>query len=344
MINILSATSSRTCRHLSDHLPVLPHRHERQRAARTLLPCQHGCGTIEFLVVAVPLLFSAMATYEASRWYMTREAVNLALLEAARAGSVAHARPQAIENAFLRALTPLFAPAGSARTPHARMMFELDQFEHNSSQPAWEITILHPSAAEFADFMQKDLPIALRTGHPAINNHYQYRQHQQHAKGRLSGSTIYDANTLQLQIRYLYQPVVPGMRSLLRSIFSGLGPADSAAAAHGALPIVSAITIEMQSHPVFWQSGETRHVHYAQRASLAINTPAPLPYTQQKPQAASDHNRTEPAGQASGANPPVSTAAGDASKATVPKMASLNDAGAQEAPEDLLINESACRP
>src|SRR5690606_36447009 len=141
------------------------------------------------------------------------------------------------------------ASAGRGRNSQARMMDELNQFEQTSGGPAWDITILHPSAAEFADFMQKDLPIALTTGLPVINNHYQYRQHQQHGKGRLSGSTIYDANTLQLRVRYLYQPVVPGMRTLLRSVFSATAQTDSAAAAPGALPIVSAITIEMQSHP-----------------------------------------------------------------------------------------------
>jgi len=317
---------------------------ERRHADRALLRHQRGVGTIEFLVAAVPLLFSAMVTYEASRWYMTREAVNLALLEAARAGSVAHARPQAIENAFLNALTPLFAPAGRGRNPQARMMFELSQFELNSGDLAWNITILHPSAAEFADFMQKDLPIALTTGLPAINNHYQYRQHQQRGKGRLSGSTIYDANTLQLQVRYLYQPVVPGMRTLLRSIFSAAGQADSAAATHGALSIVSAISIEMQSHPVFWQSGETRHVHYAPRASLAANRPAPRRHSPQKPQTSDVHHQTEPAGLASGAKPSISTAASDASNPSVPEVASRNGAGIQGAPEDLLINESACRP
>ncbi|ETF00544.1 hypothetical protein W822_21750 [Advenella kashmirensis W13003] len=315
-----------------------------RHADRALLRRQRGVGTIEFLVAAVPLLFSAMATFEASRWYMTREAVNLALLEAARAGSVAHARPQAIENAFLNGLTPLFASAGQGRNPQARMMFELDQFEQTSGGLAWDITILHPSAAEFADFMQKDLPIALTTGLPAINNHYQFRQHQQHGKGQLSGSTIYDANTLQLQVRYLYQPVVPGMRTLLRSVFSATGLANSAAATQGALPIVSAIAIEMQSHPVFWQSGETRHVHYAQRAGLAANRPAAPPHTPQKPQTSGVHNRTEPAGQTSGAKPSVSTAASDASNASAPEVASRNGAGIQGAPEDLLINESACRP
>lgn len=317
---------------------------ERRLADRALLRHQRGVGTIEFLVVAVPLLFSAMVTYEASRWYMTREAVNLALLEAARAGSVAHARPQAIENAFLNALTPLFAPAGRGRNPQARMMFELSQFELNSGDLAWNITILHPSAAEFADFMQKDLPIALTTGLPAINNHYQYRQHQQRGKGRLSGSTIYDANTLQLQVRYLYQPVVPGMRTLLRSIFSAAGQADSAAATHGALPIVSAISIEMQSHPVFWQSEQTRHVRYARRANLAAKRPVPPRRTPQKQQAPGNQSQTKPVDRAPGTEPSVSGANNAATDATAWEADSLNNGSGQGSPEDLLDNEPACQP
>ncbi|WP_148274540.1 hypothetical protein [Advenella kashmirensis] len=147
---------------------------------------------MEFLVVALPLLLAAMASYEASRWYMTREAVSLALLEAGRAGSVNHARPRAIEDAFLDALTPLYAPAGDFRDPRERMIHQHKRVEQNSNQLAWDIIITHPNIAEFADFMQKDLPIAVQTGNPAINNNYQQRQHQQfpRAPPRVARSTM----------------------------------------------------------------------------------------------------------------------------------------------------------
>ncbi|WP_025372184.1 hypothetical protein [Advenella mimigardefordensis] len=224
---------------------------------------------MEFLVVALPLLLAAVTSYEASRWYMVREAVNLALLQAGRAGSVNHTRPQAIEDAFLEALAPLYAPAGAYRSPQERMQHQLQRFEQDSGQLAWDITITHPNLAEFADFMQKDLPIAIKTGHPAINNNYQHRQHQQYPRGTASGSTIYDANTLQLQARYLYEPVVPGMKSLLRTIFGAIGAPESPQARLGALPMSAAITIEMQSHPVLWLTEETTHVRYQQRNTLA---------------------------------------------------------------------------
>lgn len=249
------------------HGPRL-HRPATSQAPKRPLAGQHGVGAIEFLAVVFPLLLATMAAFEVSRWHMTRETINLALLQAARAGSVSHAHPQDIEDAFLIALSPLYAPAGRHASPYERMIYELNQFEHDSGQRNWDIAILHPDVAEFADFMQQDLPIARQTGNPAINNNYQYEQHQQRSKGVVSGSTIFDANTLQLQARYLYAPVTPGMRRLLRMVFATIGQPGSPLATHGVLPIIAGVTIEMQSHPVFWQSAQTRHVYYARQAGF----------------------------------------------------------------------------
>lgn len=239
--------------------------------SQTMVACtgQRGFAAVEFIVVAIPLLFAAMTSYEVSRWYMTREAVSLALLEAGRAGSVSHARPRAIEAAFLSALTPLYAPAGAFRSPRDRMLHQINQLERIGTRRAWDIAIAHPDMAEFADFMQKDLPIAIKTGNPAINNNYQQNQHQQYPRGPTSGSTIYDANTLELHAQYLYVPVVPGMRALLRTLFGPISESGSPLATHGALPIRASITIEMQSHPVLWQAEETAHVHYLHRNAFA---------------------------------------------------------------------------
>ncbi len=309
---------------------------------------QHGFAMVEFLVVALPLLFAAMASYEASRWYMAREAVSLALLEASRAGSVNHARPQAIEDAFLDALAPLYAPAGTFRSPRERMLHLQKRFEQDSDRLAWDIAITHPNVAEFADFMQKDLPIAVKTGNPAINNNYQHRQHQQYPRGPVSGSTIYDANTLQLQARYLYVPVVPGMRTLLRTLFGAISTSGSPLATHGALPISAAITIEMQSHPVLWLSEETTHVRYKQLSAFA-NSPGPL----RKPTTEASGGNGDAMGSiASDPATPNATLPGGrpASQARTDAVAtgSQHQPGATptnyEAPENALPAESACLP
>ncbi len=214
------------------------------------------------------LLLAGMGAFEASRWNMTREALSLALLQAARTGSVSHARPQAIEDAFLHGLTVLYAPPGRFPTARARMEDTLRRFERDNDRLAWEIEILHPNAAEYADFMQKNLPIAIESGNPAINNNYQFEQHQQIPQGRFSGSTIYEANTLQLQLVYLYQPVVPGMKALLRKAVRAIGEKDSPMSTLGVVPIRTGISIEMHSHPVLWMSAQTRHVRYSRQNPL----------------------------------------------------------------------------
>lgn len=214
------------------------------------------------------LLLAGMGAFEASRWYMTREALGLALLQAARAGSVSHARPLAIEDAFLEGLTVLYAPPGHFPTARARMEDSLARFERDNDRLAWEIDILHPNAAEYADFMQKNLPIAIESGNPAINNNYQFEQHQHMPQGRFSGSTIYEANTLQLQLVYLYQPVVPGMKGILRKAMRAIGDKDSPMSALGVVPIRTGISIEMHSHPVLWMSKQTRHVRYPRQNPL----------------------------------------------------------------------------
>ena len=247
---------------------------------------QQGFANLEFLIVALPLLMTAAGIFEASRWHMTREIVSVALLQAARAGSTNHAHPLAIQQAFEAALAPLYAPAGRYANPQARMRQRIRRFEDRSGQPAWQITIAHPNALEFQDFRQDDLPIAQRTGLPAINNNYQYEQDLQLGTGQASGATIYAANTLQLNAVYHYEPVVPGLSLLLRTLFGSGKPASTPGLGLGVLPIRSSISIEMQSHPVFWQSSANTHVTYAAKGSAPIAAPGnhqPLPDAALKP-------------------------------------------------------------
>src|SRR5690606_35608988 len=74
--------------------------------------CQQGAGIAEFVIVAIPVLFVTLGTIEIARWFLVRQAVGMALIEAARAGATEHAHPDAITAAFEQALLPLF-PANS---------------------------------------------------------------------------------------------------------------------------------------------------------------------------------------------------------------------------------------
>src|SRR5690606_32670780 len=94
---------------------------------------------------------------------------------------------------------------------------------------------------------------------------YQDLQHQRAlasglpgGRGSASGDTIFGANTLSLRLHYLYVPLVPGMRALLRQLGETLPDAGFAAQAMrqaGALPIRQTVSVTMQSPAWDWRHG-----------------------------------------------------------------------------------------
>ena len=222
--------------------------------------CSRGASAIEFLVGALPILLAGVVAFETSRWYMVRQAANYALMEAARAGSVAHANPQAIEAALERALLPLWGAdatdAGQERARH-RLHTARRELLQAHGLPLWQVAIISPHAGHFADFGTDDGP----GGRRRIKHSYQAEQHAQlqqqgyrDGRGVTSGETIFDANTLTLELTYLHQPVVPGMRSLLRtlSLTTSGGTASDAIVQAGALPLRERVALEMQSSAYDW--------------------------------------------------------------------------------------------
>jgi len=220
---------------------------------------QAGASLIEFSIVAIPLLLAGLGSVEIAQWHYVRQVVSLALAQAARAGSTAHASPQAMETAFERALSPLF-PAAAASTM-ARMRGEFARRERQTAAPAWRIQVISPSAGAYRDFADGQLEIARQTGHAAINNDYQAEQDGRRRRqgwagglGPQSGESIFQANTLVLRATYPHEPIVPGMKALLKILArettdSYAGQVMSRA---GYLPITQELALTMQSHPVNW--------------------------------------------------------------------------------------------
>jgi len=214
-------------------------------------PRQRGAAAVEFAIAAVPLLFAGLGAIEVARWLLVRQVLDLALLEAARAGSVEHARPQAIEQAFEQALLPLFVPAGSHPSAQARMRASADRLRRRTGLEPWIVEILGPTADTFADFG------APRGNTRAIANDSLAERHAAalgrgwpEGRGPRSGQTVFQANVLHLRLTYLHAPWTPGMRRLLESL-AGPGPgyADQARQRAGLLPIVREIRVLMQSDP-----------------------------------------------------------------------------------------------
>ena len=219
---------------------------------------QRGTSAVEFTLVAIPMLLVGLGTLELARWFFIKQAISLALLEAGRAGIIDHARPATIEKAFERALLPLF-PATTRQSASQRLQRSLAQRQAATGAPAWQIRILSPDTAAFHDFASSRAKVSGATGLPVIDNNYQAEQHQSYlqqgrpgGRGPVSGLTVFEANTLVLQLSYMHKPLVPGMKALMSLMSNGTQGYARAALAGGYLPMRQTIQLAMQSHPVAW--------------------------------------------------------------------------------------------
>jgi hypothetical protein len=205
------------------------------------------------------LLLLGLGSIELAHWLVTRQAVSLALLQAARAGTTDHGRPATLENAFKHALLPLF-PGGSQRSAAQAQAAAFAQRTTDTGGAPWQIEILSPTAVAFDDFAD---PAIAPQGQPviaAINNNYQLEQHRrlvaagwQGGLGPRSGQTIFEANTLVLRLRYLHEPVLPGIKNLVRLLGDEDGTFGQRAMARGGyLPMAREIALTMESHPMHW--------------------------------------------------------------------------------------------
>ncbi|TAL88699.1 MAG: pilus assembly protein [Candidimonas sp.] len=227
---------------------------------------QHGASLVEFSIVAIPILLIGLGSVEVAQWFYVKQVVSIALLQAARAGVTQHAKPQVMETAFEQALQPLFASSG--RSSADRLQRALASRAQLTGGPAWQIEILNPTPAAFHDFADARLGLSREIGLAAINNNYQAEQDQRYrAQGRIqglgprSGLSIYQANVLALRVTYLHEPVLPGMKALMRQLSKQTGSyADQAMARGGYLPISQELELTMQSHPVDWPTLDNRKV------------------------------------------------------------------------------------
>lgn len=203
---------------------------------------QRGTGLVEFLLVAIPLLVTALGGIEISHWMFTRQAISMALVEAGRAGSTEHANPLAIARAFEAALGPLY-PGTASQPSSQRVQHALERHHLHHATLPWHIQIVSPSATAFEDFKTSAPDARHPSGLPTINNSYQFEQdtaYRQQGRpngtGPRSAQTIYQANALILRLTYRYKPLLPGLETM----------------AGNTLALTQEAVVEMQSHPVLW--------------------------------------------------------------------------------------------
>ncbi|MBV6271450.1 hypothetical protein KVP09_00760 [Alcaligenaceae bacterium CGII-47] len=220
---------------------------------RPLVTRQSGLGAAGFLLAALPILLLGLGGVELTHGLFVRQALSHALVEAGRAAIVDHAHPDTLVEAFEHALHPLFLQEGSLHRA-------LAQRKRDTGRAPWQIRIVQPRRAAFVDHISsatndRSSPSGWRT----INHDYQALQHEQRlrqgwpeGRGPISGQTIFEANTLTLELIWPHEPLVPGIKALMRV----LRPSDDSyrhhLMSHGYLPILRGVSLSMQSHPVAW--------------------------------------------------------------------------------------------
>ena len=238
--------------------------HDFTHRARATVCGQAGAASVEFVLMAMLLLFLGFGAFEAARWMAERQVVGLALHEAGRAGIVSHGSPQAMHAAFEHTVGALFVSGNPARTRQRLRRF--GQALHTATgAPPWQIEIRSPTAAAFRDFSHALAPLPasgprLPVQAPRINNNYLAEQAAHYrrlglpeGRGVESGVTIVDANTLALRLRYAYAPLAPGLKPLLRTLADATEhPYSRQLFRHGYLPIRRDMAMMMQSHPALW--------------------------------------------------------------------------------------------
>ncbi|UYO94840.1 TadE/TadG family type IV pilus assembly protein [Pollutimonas sp. M17] len=221
-------------------------------------PRQSGASLIEFSAVALPILLLGLGSVDIAAWLFARQAASLALLEAGRAGIVGHAHPDVMIQAFEQALLPMF-PGPSRQASRQKLQNALHRRTALTGRAPWQIEVLSPTPEAFRDFADATASAPGKGALAAINNDYQHEQNQKRREqgwagglGPASGASIFQANTLVLRLSYLHEPVLPGIKRLIRLLGQENGSYRQHALAHGYLPLVREMALGMQSHPVEW--------------------------------------------------------------------------------------------
>lgn len=211
---------------------------------------QRGASMTEFIIVAPVLLLIGLALLQYALLFFTKNQVNHAGFMAVRAGSMHNATAESISAAYLRHLAPLYGGGSNAEeVAQAAARAAVDM------QGNFRLELINPTKASFDDFSEPELKEKHNTDARVLPNSSLALRNPAIIKAN-SGQNIFDANLLKVRITHGYRPGVP----LVAKVFaSGLQAADdgrdsfvSALLAKGRVPVVTDITLHMNSDAFEW--------------------------------------------------------------------------------------------
>jgi hypothetical protein len=229
---------------------------------------QQGAALVETGLILLPMLLAACLAIEITQSNQIRHIAALALYQTSVTASLTHADRSIWQARFERAILPLFVTSGLAEDSLRRLRTNQQELLSRTGLAVWNIEVISPTTETFEDFAHPAL--SAQYGVAVIRNDYLAEQHLYYqeagweaGRGPRSGQNIYEANTLQLRLTYLYRPKVPGVGAVLRILGQlGRNREDRVGQAwqHGLFAVVLEQGMMMQSHPIASQAEGTEHV------------------------------------------------------------------------------------
>jgi outer membrane protein OmpA-like peptidoglycan-associated protein/uncharacterized membrane protein (UPF0127 family)/Flp pilus assembly protein TadG len=223
-----------------------------QQAGATRRRRQRGAAIVELAVVAPVLTVLGLSAAQYSSLFFAKNQVNHAAFLAARAGSVGNANLDAIKQAYIKGLVPMFG-GGSTPAELTKSLGYATDAVNGKDGPGAYIEMLNPTKEAFEDWNDAKLQALLDTqGKRVISNRGlglsadEVRTH--------SGESRQDANLIKLRIMQGVKPAVPVVGSIytayLKYMDNGSDANRSALIKQGLIPVVSNVTMQMQSDAI----------------------------------------------------------------------------------------------
>jgi hypothetical protein len=216
---------------------------------------QRGASAIETLVAIPVLLFVGLGALQFALIFHARQALNLAVLEGARSGSVSHAAMGAIDTGIARGLVPFLYGASDTAEYLANVGRAVVHVQAGLIQGWLRVERLSPNAESFSDWAEPALDPAgvVMPGRREIpNDNLASRAELMQPLGgvggwrgaepigRLSRQTLADANLLKIELTYGVPAYVPVVGRLLAwSLRTWGGCAAAQGRSYGALTIAA---------------------------------------------------------------------------------------------------------
>jgi len=277
---------------------------------------QHGSAMIEFAWAGPLLTLLGLGLLQYAMLFFARNSFDYAAFMAARAGAVGNASLASVQDAYLRALVPAYGGGRNAEElaeSYAKAAADL--------QGHLRIEMLNPTKESFDDWNDPALQQSVGQGRRVIPNGKLAQKNPAEVKSR-SGQNIQDANLIKLRITQGYQPKVPLMATLytkyLREMDSGTDGFESMLINAGRIPMVTHITMQMQSDAI-----ESEQVVSMASGNGPSPSPAPAAGDAPPPNCASGAC----SGSGTSAPPPGDSAGATAPGADVPVCTASGSAG-----------------